>query len=98
MIRRHPGCTTRCLLCAGTSAQQGLSYSSHRGFIAGFGQHFVKTGELPREAHRWLGEAFDRRQQGDYEAVPVVQEHHVLELQANAAEFLRRSLPTARGK
>ena len=31
-----------------------LSFSKHRGVIAGFGQHFVKTGDLPADMHQWL--------------------------------------------
>jgi uncharacterized protein (UPF0332 family) len=71
---------------------RGLSNSSHRGVIAGFGQHFTKPGELPFEMHRWLLEGFDRRQQGDYQGLSIVQEHQVQDLQTKAAEFLRLSL------
>lgn len=48
---------------------KGFSFSSNRGVISGFGQHFVKTGKLPAEMHQWLREAFDKRQLGEYEAV-----------------------------
>lgn len=68
---------------------KGLSYSSHRAVIAKFGEHFARTGELPAEMHRWLREAFDRRQQADYETVPVVKEEHVRDLQPKADEFRR---------
>jgi hypothetical protein len=42
--------------------------------------------------HRWLLEGFDRRQQGDYQGLSIVQEHQVQDLQTKAAEFLRLSL------
>ena len=45
---------------------KGLTFSSHRAVIAGFGRHLVKTCVLPDEMHRWLREAFDQRQMGDY--------------------------------
>ena len=70
---------------------KGLSYSSHRGVIAGFGQHFAKPGTLPSDMHRWLLEAFERRQEGDYQPAPTVQEHQVRDIQAKTAEFLRSS-------
>ena len=65
---------------------KGLSYSSHRGVIAGFGQHFAKTGNLPSDMHRWLLEAFERRQEGDYQPVSTVQEHQVRNLQTKPAD------------
>jgi uncharacterized protein (UPF0332 family) len=70
---------------------RGFSYSSHRGVIAGFGQHFAKTGDLPLEMHRWLLEGFDRRQEGDYPSLSIVQEHQVRDLQTKATRFLQMS-------
>lgn len=49
---------------------KGLAFSSHRGVISALGQHIVKRGEAPAEMHRWLREAFDKRQLGDYETMP----------------------------
>jgi uncharacterized protein (UPF0332 family) len=43
-----------------------LSFSSHKGVITGFGEHFIKTGEFPREFGRELNRAFEKRQIGDY--------------------------------
>lgn len=40
---------------------------THTGLRNLFGQHFLTTGELPKELGRWLGEAFRLRQQSDYE-------------------------------
>ncbi|MCD6531975.1 HEPN domain-containing protein [bacterium] len=45
---------------------KGLSFSSHKGVIGKFGQHFVRTGIFPKEFGRWLSEAFDSRLKGDY--------------------------------
>lgn len=39
--------------------------------ISGFGEQFVRTGVLPRELGKALNKAFEKRQLGDYEAMPV---------------------------
>jgi uncharacterized protein (UPF0332 family) len=70
---------------------KGLTYSSHRGVISGFGQHLVKTEELPAEMHRWLREAFDKRQVGDYVAIPSLSEEDVADLLEKTQEFTRRT-------
>jgi len=44
----------------------GLSFSSHRGVISGFGQEFAKTGRLDPRFHRLLISAFEKRQRADY--------------------------------
>ena len=46
---------------------EGLSFSKHSGVIAAFGQHFVKTGKVPQEFHRFLIEGEDSRNIGDYD-------------------------------
>lgn len=43
-----------------------LSFSSHKGVISAFGEHFVKTGIFPKEMGRELNRAFEKRQVGDY--------------------------------
>jgi uncharacterized protein (UPF0332 family) len=55
-----------------TLLMRGLTFSSHRGVIAAFGEHFVKTGVFPREMGRDLNRAFEKRQLGDYEFTSVV--------------------------
>ena len=46
---------------------KGLSFSSHKGVISAFGEHFIKTGIFPKEMGRELNRAFEKRQLGDYE-------------------------------
>lgn len=46
---------------------KGLSFSSHRAVISGFGEHFVKTGVFPVDMGRNLSRAFEQRQLSDYE-------------------------------
>ena len=49
---------------------KGLSFSKHSAVIAAFGQHFAKPGHLPAEFHRYLIEAHDSRNVGDYDIGP----------------------------
>jgi uncharacterized protein (UPF0332 family) len=44
-----------------------LSSKTHRGAIQLFGQHFIKTGELPIEMARTLSDTYDLRRLSDYE-------------------------------
>lgn len=45
---------------------KNLSFSSHSAVISAFYEHFVKTGDLPKEFHKALHDAFQLRQEGDY--------------------------------
>jgi uncharacterized protein (UPF0332 family) len=44
----------------------GQSYSSHSAVISAFGREFAKTGRLDSKYHRWLIDAQDLRNIGDY--------------------------------
>lgn len=68
-----------------------LEHSSHRAVISGFGQHFVKTGDLPAEMHEWLREAFDKRQAGDYTSQAALTEADALDLESKAARFIEQT-------
>jgi uncharacterized protein (UPF0332 family) len=68
-----------------------LSFSSHRGVISAFAQHFAKTGELPREMHAWLCEGFEQRYAGDYQIVSNLHDAEVRDLQAKAARFVEQT-------
>jgi len=70
---------------------QGKTFSSHRAVIAGFGEHFIKSGLLPREMHRWLHRAFEKRQISDYEYMTGVSETDVVDLQEKAEQFMKRT-------
>jgi uncharacterized protein (UPF0332 family) len=70
---------------------QGKTFSSHRAVIAAFGETFVKSGLLPREMHRWLHRAFEKRQISDYEYMTGVSEDDIVELQEKAEQFLERT-------
>ncbi|MBC7098844.1 HEPN domain-containing protein [Candidatus Bipolaricaulota bacterium] len=70
---------------------KGLSFSRHGSVIAAFGEHFVKSGFLPAEMHRWLRDAFDKRQLANYEPSPVFAKEDVEKLLTQAENFLRET-------
>jgi uncharacterized protein (UPF0332 family) len=72
---------------------EGLSFSSHKGVISAFGQHFIKTGVFPREMGRELNLAFQKRQLGDYEFSFVISEDEA----AQILETGKRFVDTIRG-
>jgi len=77
---------------------KGLAFSSHRGVLSAFGEHFVKTGVMPSEMGRELKRAFSKRQLGDYEYTFVVSQADAEQLLesgrnfvATAADYLKRN-------
>jgi len=67
---------------------RSLSFSSHRGIISAFGEHFVKTGILPKELGRALNRAFDKRQLADYEHRFVIGKREAEDILRNGKNFL----------
>jgi len=49
-----------------------LSFTSHKGVISAFGEHFVKTDVFPREMSKELRRAFEKRQIGDYGSASAI--------------------------
>jgi len=47
---------------------------SHKGIISAFGQFFVKSGEVEMRFHKYIAEAFDLRQESDYEPLVDITE------------------------
>lgn len=45
---------------------KNLSFSSHKGVISAFGEHFIKTGLLDKKLGREFNRAFEKRQVSDY--------------------------------
>ena len=68
---------------------KNLSFSSHKGVIAAFGEHFVKTGLFPREMGRELNRAFEKRQLGDYEYTFVISDEEAEEVLQSGREFVQ---------
>ena len=70
---------------------QKKTFSSHRAVLAAFGEHFIKSGLLPKEMHHWLLRAFEKRQISDYEFMSGISETDVMDLQEKAEEFIKRT-------
>jgi len=66
---------------------KNLTFSSHKGVIAAFGEQFVKTGVFPRELGRELNRAFEMRQLGDYESTSAVSDEDAREILTRGKEF-----------
>ena len=67
---------------------KGLSYSSHKGVISAFGEHFVKSGVFPREMGKELNRAFEKRQIGDYEYTFVISRGDAEQMLHSGEEFV----------
>ena len=67
---------------------EGLSFSKHSAVIAAFGQHFIRTGRVSQEFHRYLIEGEDSRNVGDYDSVSGFDKEEALEQVHHAARFL----------
>ena len=69
---------------------KNLSFSSHKGVISTFGEHFVKTGIFPKEMGRELNKAFEKRQIGDYEYTFVISKMEAEEILGNGKKFIEK--------
>lgn len=61
---------------------------SHQGLISAFGQFFVKTGCIDSKFHKYFIEAFDLRQESDYQPVAEVTELQAGKMLDRAKEFV----------
>jgi uncharacterized protein (UPF0332 family) len=68
---------------------KNLAFSKHSAVISAFGKEFIKNGSLPTTFHRYISEAFDTRQAGDYGAVGSVSEKTAKTLTLQANEFIK---------
>jgi uncharacterized protein (UPF0332 family) len=67
---------------------RNLAFSKHSAVIAAFGKEFIKSGLLPATLHRYISEAFDTRQAGDYGPIGSVSEEIALVLTDQAKEII----------
>jgi len=65
-----------------------LSFSSHKGVISAFGEHFVKTAIFPKEMGREFNRAFEKRQVGDYEYTFVISNDEAEQMLQSGKEFV----------
>ena len=69
---------------------RNLSFSSHKGVISAFGEHFIKTGIFPKEMSKGLNKAFEKRQIGDYEYTFVISREEAEEILENGEKFVKK--------
>lgn len=67
---------------------KGLNFSKHTAVVAAFGQHFVKTNIFEHKFHRYLVEAFEQRQIGDYEVLDEITKETAQRVINRAMEFM----------
>ena len=67
---------------------KGLSFSSHKAVISAFGQHFVKTGILPKDMSKTLTKVFEKRQFGDYEFTFVITKEEAEDILKDGRRFI----------
>lgn len=67
---------------------KNVSYSSHRGVISGFGEHFIKTEIFPRELGREFNKAYEKRQLSDYEYRCVISVDEAKEMIEKGTAFI----------
>jgi len=70
--------------------KQGLTFSSHKGVISAFGEHFIKTGIFPKQMGKQLNAAFEKRQIGEYEYTCVISNEDAEDLLAEGKEFTKQ--------
>jgi len=67
---------------------RGISRRSHQGVIAAFGQTFAKPGLIEARFHKYLADAFDLRQESDYQPVVYVTNEQAREMLERARVFV----------
>ncbi len=65
-----------------------LSFSSHKGVISAFGEHFIKTGIFQKDMGKELARAFEKRQIGDYEYTFVISKEEAEEILIKSQDFV----------
>lgn len=68
--------------------QEDIKRSSHQGIISAFGQFLVKSGRIEQKFHRHFREAFDLRQQSDYEPIIDITIEQTRQVIQRAGEFV----------
>ena len=68
---------------------KNLSFSKHSAVISEFGRHFIKEQILPLKLHRYIANAFDLRQAGDYGSMSAVSKEEAERLIKQTKEFIK---------
>lgn len=70
-------------------ALDGVDYSKHAGVIAYFQKEYVKTGKFDTRYSKYLSQAFQVRNQADYEDFYIVSQKDATEQYEKADEFVK---------
>jgi len=68
---------------------EGIERSSHSGTISAFGQFLVKEGRVGPRFHEYFREAFDLRQESDYQPVTRIGAEEARDAVERGEEFTR---------
>ncbi len=90
---RFPACLNRAyyaMFHAATAAllNRDIKRRSHHGVLSVFGETFVRGGSIDPDLYRCFREAFERRQQSDYEAVVEVDRETAQRILGRAVDFV----------
>ena len=69
-------------------AGEGMSFSRHSAVISAFGREFASTGKVPVKFHRFLIDAQDLKNAGDYGQLNAINAEQAEEQITHAEEFL----------
>jgi uncharacterized protein (UPF0332 family) len=67
---------------------KGIKRSSHHGILSAFGEYLVKPGLIEKSLHQSLREAFELRQQTDYEPIVDIDSRQARETLEQAVQFV----------
>ena len=70
-------------------ALDGVDYSKHAGVIAYFQKEYVKTGKFDKLYSKYLRQAFQIRNQADYEDFYIVSQKDAMEQYEKADKFVK---------
>lgn len=69
-------------------ALKRLDAAKHSGVISFFNKEFVKTGELPKESGKIIGNIFNRRLEGDYSDLKTFSQEEVSDIAEESERFV----------
>jgi len=69
-------------------ALDGVDFRKHSGVIADFNQRYIKTGIFPKEFSKTIRNAFEVRNDSDYDDYYVISKEEVAQQIRNAESFL----------
>ncbi len=89
----YDSCVSRCyygmfFMAEALLLTKNITASTHKGVIALFGEHFIKTEIIDRELGKAIRRAYDLRQKGDYSTGFMVSESEAKEILLQAKEFI----------